>query len=438
MKVKIWILVFVAALLLAGCSMRTVDQMYQLPKRSEDYSNLQSVIDTAMNGLEFCAPLNGENQQTVQMADLDGDGDQEYLVFAKGSFRLPLRILVFQRVKNIFLHTDTIESSGAAFDQVEYIQMDKKPGVEVVVGRQISDQLVRSVSVYTFATGGAEQLMSANYRKFVTVDIDENGLSDLFVLRPSHVETENGVAELFSMKTGIIERSNEVTMSAPVDKLKRILVGKLHDGKTAVYVGSTVEDTSLITDAYTEVGGLLTNVSLSSDSGTSVQTLRNYYVYGDDVDKDGVVELPYLMRIVRLKGVPLTEQRNLIRWYAMRSDGSTVDKLYTYYDSAGGWYLKLDAQLAPRITVRCLGNTYEFYVWNADYSSARKWMTVYTLTGQNREEQSISDGRFVLLKTDTVIYSASLETAAVGSQITQESLIRSFSLIHRDWNTGEM
>ncbi len=438
MKVKIWIWVFVAALLLTGCSMQTVDQMYQLPKRSKDYSNLQSVIDKAMNGLEFCAPLNGENQQTVQMADLDGDGEQEYLVFAKGSFRLPLRILVFQRVKNIFLHTDTIESSGAAFDQVEYIQMDKKPGVEVVVGRQISDQLVRSVSVYTFANGEAEQLMSANYRKYVTVDIDGNGLSELFILRPSQVETENGVAELYSMKTGIMERSNEVTMSAPVDKLKRILVGKLHDGKTAVYVGSTVEDTSLITDAYTVVGGLLTNVSISSDSGTSVQTLRNYYVYGDDVDKDGVVELPYLMRIVRLDGVPLAEHRNLIRWYAMRSDGSTVDKLYTYYDSAGGWYLKLDARLAPRISVRCLGNTYEFYVWNEDYSAVRKLMTIYTLTGQNREEQSISDGRFVLLKTDSVIYSASLETAAVGGQITQESLIRSFSLIHRDWNTGEM
>ena len=152
--------------------MQTVDQKYQLPKRSEEYSNLQSVIDTAMNGQEFCAPLNGENQQTVQMADLDGDGEQEYLVFTKGSFRLPLRILVFHRVKNVFLHTDTIESSGAAFDQVEYIQMDKKPGVEVVVGCQISDQLVRSVSVYTFANGEAEQLMSSNYRKFVTVDID--------------------------------------------------------------------------------------------------------------------------------------------------------------------------------------------------------------------------------------------------------------------------
>ena len=34
-------LLFVAAVLLAGCNMRTIDQMYCLPKRPEGYLNLQ-------------------------------------------------------------------------------------------------------------------------------------------------------------------------------------------------------------------------------------------------------------------------------------------------------------------------------------------------------------------------------------------------------------
>ena len=418
--------------------MRTVDQMYQLPKRSEAYSNLQSVLENAMYGLEFCAPLTGENQQTVQMADLDGDGEQEYLVFTKGSSELPLRILVLNRVKNEFFHMDTIESNGAAFDRVEYIQMDKNPGVELVIGRQISNQLVRSVSVYTFAAGQAQLLMSTNYRGFTAVDLDQNGLSELFVLRPGQEETKNGVAELYRVQSGVMERSNEVEMAAPADKIKRILVGGLYDEKPAVYVASSVENVSLITDVFTEKSGLLINVSRAGDSDIGTQTLRNYYVYGDDIDNDGVVELPHLMRMVRLEDVPTAEQRNLIRWYAFKSDGSTVDKLYTYYDSVGGWYLVLDEILAPRISVRCLGNTYEFYLWNVGYSRAQKLMTIHMLTGQNREEQSVADGRFVLLKTDTVIYSASLENVAADYRVTQNSLVQSFSLIHRDWNMGEM
>ena len=161
----------VAALMLTGCTMRTVGQMYQLPKRSEDYSNLQSIMDKAMSGLKFSAPISGDNQQSVQMADIDGDGEQEYLVFCKGSAELPLRILVFDRVNGTYTHIDTIENNGADFDQVEYIQMDDNPGFEVVVGHKISDLLTRSVSVYTFAGGESERLITTNYRKFFANNI---------------------------------------------------------------------------------------------------------------------------------------------------------------------------------------------------------------------------------------------------------------------------
>ena len=96
-KRYVWIcLLLVAALFLNGC-MRTVDQMYFPPKRSDDYNNLQSAIDSAMSGLEYCAPLSGENQQTVQLADLDGNGVDEYIVFAKGASEKPLQVLIFSQ-----------------------------------------------------------------------------------------------------------------------------------------------------------------------------------------------------------------------------------------------------------------------------------------------------------------------------------------------------
>ena len=59
---------------LSGCVM-TVDQMYVPPRRSESYRNLQTVMDGFMRDLEYCAPTSGENQQSVQMADINGDGE---------------------------------------------------------------------------------------------------------------------------------------------------------------------------------------------------------------------------------------------------------------------------------------------------------------------------------------------------------------------------
>ena len=90
-------------LILCGCSVLTVDEMYYPPKRSEAFDNLQTVMNDAMSGLDYCAPISGENQQNVQMADLDGDGLNEYLVFAKGTQDRPLRILVFRGTDGTFL-----------------------------------------------------------------------------------------------------------------------------------------------------------------------------------------------------------------------------------------------------------------------------------------------------------------------------------------------
>ena len=121
------ILIFAAALLLTGCGMRTVDQMYAVPKRSSEYQDLQKAIDRAMSGLEYSAPQSGENQQTVQMADLDGDGMEEYLLFARGNSDDPMKIFIFSRQDEAFSLQQTIKSRGAGFEFVEYLDIDENP-----------------------------------------------------------------------------------------------------------------------------------------------------------------------------------------------------------------------------------------------------------------------------------------------------------------------
>lgn len=434
---RIWALLLLAALLLAGCSMRTAEQLYTPPKRSADYDDLQSAIDKAMEDLAYCAPLTGENQQPVQMADLDGDGEQEYLLFAKGTQERPLHILVFCKTENGYVHTDTVQSNGTSFDLVECVNMDDKPGVEIVVGRQVSDQVPRSVSVYQMSDNNLEQVLSANYSKLLMVDLDNNGISKLMVMRPGETDTDNGIVELYTLVDGALQRSNEVSMSRPADKIKRIITGKLYGGGLAVYLASTVDDTALITDVYTLRDGMLTNVTFSNESGTSIQTMRNFYVYADDIDNDGVVELPSLLTMKPVEGTTDGERYHMIRWYAMTPDGVEVDKLHTFHNFEGGWYMHLSGELTSRMSVLRTGNEFEFYLWDEAYKTNEKMMTVYTFTAQNREEQATADGRFVLLRTESTVYAASMTEAATALGITRDNVIYSFRMIQQDWKTGE-
>ena len=107
-KLALLSLAALLCLLLSGCFVKTVDELYTLPRHSDEYDNLQKAIDEVMAaaGCEYCAPISGSNQQSVQLADLDGDGEEEAIVFAKTSDEKPLKAYVFDklRVSEYFCH----------------------------------------------------------------------------------------------------------------------------------------------------------------------------------------------------------------------------------------------------------------------------------------------------------------------------------------------
>ena len=438
-RIRVFAAALAVILLLSGCSFRTVNDLYSLPKRSEGYTNLQSEMESAMSGWEYAAPLSGEHQQTLQTADLDGDGYNEYLLFAKSnSAEEPLRIFIFSGDGEEYWLQDTIECIGSSFDQVAYARINPGKGLQLIVGHKVSDQVLKSMSVYQMVDGQMERILSTNYSRLLCSDLDRNGLSEVFVIHPNVENAGNCVAELYGSKNGTIQRSQEVALSASADSIKRIVLGKLNDGVAAVYVASGLDENAIITDVCALLDGQLTNVSLSAESGTSVQTIRNYYVYADDIDGDGALELPSLISLASAGNAETDETQYVIRWYALNADGTTVDKMYTYHNFVGRWYLQVDARIAGDLTAAQRGNSYEFGLWDGENQRGQKLMTLYVLTGQRREEQAVEDNRFVVYKNESTVYAVKLEVASAAYGMTQESLIESFHLIVDDWNSGMM
>jgi len=437
-KISILCLMLLAALLLTACGTRTVQEMYALPRRSAEFSQLQSAIDNAMAGKTYSAPLYGDNQQTVQLADLDGDGVEEYIIFAADNSDKPLKVLIFaQTGENNIRLVDTIEHKGASFEQVEYVPFDEKPGCEIVIGCQVSDQVLRRVSVYTYDNGSAEQMLLVGYSKFLTCDLDQDGHNELMVLRPGEAETQRGMAVLYSFHDGQIERSVETELSEDTSRIRRITPGKLQGGTPAVFVASSVADSAIVTDIFALHEGRFTNISFSSEADTSIRTLRNYYVYADDIDEDGILELPGSITMKALSDFQVDDQNFLLRWFSVDADGWEMDKLFTYHNFVGGWYMILDDAWATRAMVEERNGSYGFYIWDPEFQQADLMYTLYVYTGYDRDEQAITDGRFALYRTESTAYAVKLESGAALHGITEDSLTEKFHLIRQDWRTGE-
>ena len=96
----------------------------------------------------------------------------------------------------------------------------------------------------------------------------------------------------------------------------------------------------------------------------------------------------------------------------------------------------MDEDIAARISVVKKGGNSVFYIWYPDFEGAEELMTIYSLSGTDREAVDKSD-HFVLYRTESVIYTVKTESFAAEYGITPELLAERFHLIQMDWKNGE-
>ena len=106
----------------------------------DEYDRLELAIEKVLTSqnASYAAPVSGVNQQSVQLADLDGDGMDEAIAFLKAAGDKPLRACIFSHADGDYHLTDVIEGDGTSFASVEYVQLTDRPGIELVIGWQLS------------------------------------------------------------------------------------------------------------------------------------------------------------------------------------------------------------------------------------------------------------------------------------------------------------
>ncbi len=439
-RVALLILLLIVAFSLSGCLFISVDELYALPKHSDQYNDLQAAIDQAMTpDLSYSAPISGQNQQAIQLVDLDGDSEEEAVVFLKSTGDKPLKVYIFDSVEEHFENVAVIEGDGSAYESVEYVQLDGKPGLDIVLGRQISDQVLHAMSAYAVYDNRVVELMSANYSEYTTVDLDLNGCTDIVILR-SDSNDRNGVVELYRYRNDQMERDPEARMSTATESIQRIVTGQVDNNVPAVFVASTYEENNLVTDIFAMKDGTFQNISYSAESGTSTQTVSNYYVYATDIDSDGIIELP------RLELLRTTNADDggywIIHWYKLKLNGENEDKLTTYHNYSAGWYVTIPDAWGNNITVsREYDDSgvrgYVFSKWNGYDKDAEMIFTIYAYSGDDRNTLATEEGRFILGEKGEVTYCAVLGQCDWAQELGEEGLLRLFNFVHIDWNSGE-
>lgn len=421
------------ALLLTGCINESAEELMTLPQLPVQYTELSRQIDEMVKkGYEYAAPLTGRNIQSVQMTDLDGDGDDEALAF----FRMPsdekqLKIFVFRRTEESYEPLCTVESAGTAIDSVDYQDVTGDGKLELIVGWKISTD-VQAVAVYRLDKKPT-MLMRSGYTKFSVEELDGDGIPSLLLL---HTDSEgNSMAEFYSWHDESLSVSYHCTLSSDMADLSRgsMVSGQLDkNGCTAVFVTGVNTDGMAVTDILTyqkELG--LVNVALDATTGRSKAVYRYCQLQPQDIDGDGLIELPD----AAANENDDNPAQGIISWQNYDIDGNCRWAKDTYHCPNDDWYLELPGDWHERVTASVVDGTgnENGVVLKVD---GDKVVAIYGFSGENRETRISHNEYLVLERQPTVLYAGEIfKPAADVYGMDQELLQSSFHLITNFWES---
>ena len=439
MRIKKTLIVLIAALILplSGC-LQSAEDLYALPRQPDEYYTLQNQIEAILNsGAEYSAPVSGDRRQAVQLADLDSDGEKEAIVFFRTREEKPLKIYIYKKTEAGYEQYAVIEGDGSAFASVDYRQIDTTLGLELVVGRQVSDQVPQTLSVYALNDGQVSELLSVSCIRHTLADLDGNGLEDLLAFRTDE-DAGVGLTEYFSWTGTALEQlgSADMTASLTHDSIRRIIGGMMQEDVPAVFVASAYEESTIVTDVFTLSGGEFINVSALGENSDDVSRGRYRGIYAVDVDGDGLIEMPRTVQLPPL-GDEETSSYYKIQWYSLRSDGSRQEKLTTFHNYTEGWFVELAPDWESSLAVDYVRDSHQlpcYRFFRVGGGKPQERFVIYAFTGADAAELAQADGRFFLGEKGDVVYAGQI----YDRTISQSQLEQAFHFISTDWKSGEV
>lgn len=433
---------FMAILIsLSGCSMAEIDGLYSLPQPPEGYLQLQELIDAEIAaGSEYSAPTAGSLRQSVQLTDLDGDGTNEAIAFFRNKDSQP-EICIYQKTDGDYALAATITGDGIAAGRVEYADLDNDSISEILISWEINSEM-RLLKAYSVNNWTTAVLLTESCVDFQVGDMNGDKKPEIMAL---NLELSGGHVDMFWLDRykDVIKKS--ASLSASIKTVDRFRVADIANGIPAVFVEGPFEDNEksfLLTDIIIFSDGELKNITANSSTGDSAAK-REYPVYCTDIDGNGSLDVPFADK---MKSPPSGAAEHFIfDWYTYSSDGSRVLSASTYHCYTDGWYFVLPDEWRENLSVRreSANSGERAIVLSADDTDGgqpKDFITLYTLTDENRTDRAKLNNRFILLSSGAVIYAAEVNTenGAPADENIKQDVFKRFHLISSEWITGAL
>ncbi len=391
MKKHFLIAVIIFMLMLSGCGSAPFDSegMLRPPKTSGNGQEICEALENHLGRqLVFRYPRSGEYRSAITLEDLDGDGENEAMVFFVTSSESTLaNIAVLNYAHGEWNVKAIAEGLGNNVNVLLFGNLlPERKSKEIIVGWNVGST-GGLLTVYSYdETGlnsvviedaaGTEAQSASGYTGVAICDMDGDGTEEIMTATLNTVAATSTVRMLKYQSGEGAEKllvAGTADLDGSVARYSKITVGMLDDTTQALIIDSSKGADMMHTEAvcWDKINAGLKAPFNNSETGTVSGTDREAVIESFDPDTDGLIEIP------RHTLLPCYSQQSDAKFYrsSWHSYDSSVgglseeSELDTILNIADGYYVTLPPSWPSGITVRydSTYSTMTFCLTNTEY-----------------------------------------------------------------------
>ncbi len=382
------VVVLVIVTCFSGCSLNffSVESLLSPPSQSGENGEIQKVFKELMKDktVQLKSPTSGDYQSPFVFYDIDSDGiDEVFVFYSESNAEGSVRVLLLKDVNNKWQFCADVKGAGNGIYDVNFVDVnnDKKP--EIFISWTLMDnKTTRILTAFEGCVGAETPLdlrsLCSEYgvaKSFV--DFNSDGKTDLCLI---YIDDTGSVQKSYLRVFTISDKNALVKYGeVPLDGSIQSVVGIKNDivkqGKSStsrLFIDCVKNEKMIFTEMVYWDSSL--NLPVRAFSDAAISNSRNYLVQCDDIDSDGLIEIPVLttiygdsdeLSVVNSDG---TFVFTMLEWTNIKGDISK-NTLLTLLNPIDGYLFKYSWKGTVTVKYDTLREGLVFYEWDQEDSA---------------------------------------------------------------------
>ena len=358
-------LIVVLCIILSETTFVSVDGLMRPPKNEGQNSDIQAAFEASIEDKYILkSPLSGEYKSSFITVELDGDRDEEVVVFYSLSGTPDAaRMNVIDRQGDSWRSIADFESAHKQIHKVDFADLDKDGKKEIIAGWSIFDtELSNTLNVYKLKNDGdrliAEKIFENRYTEFIVCDVNTDGRSDILLFDKLYEGNKSLQALYFDFQGARPVLKGEFSVDPIIASVYSVSLDKdKTNGNVRFYLDGYRVDNGMTTELFywNRAEKSFERPRYSNNVSLPTAATRSTALACADINDDGVIEIPFEEHIPGSELVSAAKsapkKQSIIRWMKYNSYGfSSV--YYEILNSPYNYSLKIKNEWYGNFTVK--------------------------------------------------------------------------------------